>query len=192
MGPNRRHDPDDAESLRCSRVRAREVVRLRRLARRDMGRAKRPRGWRPRGRGRGDVDARAPRARRARAVHADEPALPLRPGGRPLTASAAARGTVTRRETTGGSRSSRSRSRRDVAFEPKPDEAIVAELLAKGRAGLLRRRVADGEADVHVAGRVSATPRRLDVAAVRARFTRARPAGSRSSTAPAGPSAPTR
>ncbi len=49
-----------------------------------------------------------------------------------LTASASARGTVTRREDDGRFAFVDVVFEADVAFEPKPDEAAVAELLAKG------------------------------------------------------------
>ena len=72
------------------------------------------------------------------------------------------------RDRTAGSRSSTIAFEADVSFDPKPDEDDRRRAAREGRAGLLRRRVADGDADVHVARRVSATL--LDVAAVRARF----------------------
>ena len=49
-----------------------------------------------------------------------------------LTATASARGTVTRREDDGRFAFVDVVFEADVAFEPKPDETAVAELLAKG------------------------------------------------------------
>ena len=49
-----------------------------------------------------------------------------------LTARAAARGTVTRREEDGRFAFVDVTFEGDVSFEPKPDDATVAELLAKG------------------------------------------------------------
>ena len=49
-----------------------------------------------------------------------------------LTATASARGTVTRREEDGRFAFVDIAFEADVAFEPKPDETAVAELLAKG------------------------------------------------------------
>jgi len=49
-----------------------------------------------------------------------------------LTATATARGTVTRREDDGRFAFVEVAFEADVAFDPKPDDAIVGELLAKG------------------------------------------------------------
>ena len=63
-----------------------------------------------------------------------------------LTASAAVRGTVTRRESDGRFAFVETAFEGDVAFDPKPDEATIADLLAKA------------ERDCFVGASLTATP----------------------------------
>ena len=149
-------------------------VRVRRLGRPGLDGTRAPKAVASRSRTRDGVDARAPRPGRALPVHPDELPLSRPPRGLEPPTSAAAHGVVTRRESDGrfafveiavvGRRRDR----------PCAGRRRPARARREGRARLLRRSLADGEARLPLdrqrrGASLSAT--RLDVAGVRARFT---------------------